>query len=106
MDTIQSIDLIATNPKIRGGRPCIAGTGLRVIDIAIASIYHDRSPGQIATDYGITLAEAHAALAYYYQHKQELDADIRAQIALAREYKEKQIGSRGPSLLPGRESTD
>jgi uncharacterized protein (DUF433 family) len=103
METVQSINLITTNPKIRGGRPCIAGTGLRVIDIAIASIYHDRTPGQIASDYSISLAEAHAALAYYYQHKSELDADIREQIALAREYKEKRIGSSGPSLLPGRE---
>ncbi|HLV35459.1 MAG TPA: DUF433 domain-containing protein [Spirillospora sp.] len=30
MATIESINLISIDPKVRGGRPCIAGTGLRV----------------------------------------------------------------------------
>lgn len=101
MLTVESIDLITTDPAVRGGRPCIAGTGLRVIDVATASIFHQRSPGEIAADYDISLAEVHAALAYYYQHKDELDADIRLVIATARAYKDQQIGRRGDSLLPG-----
>ncbi len=99
MEMIQSIDLITTSPEVRGGRPCIAGTGLRVIDIVIATIFHHRTPGEIASDYEITLAQVHAALAYYYEHKTELDEDVRQQIATAREYKEKRIGSKRPSLL-------
>jgi uncharacterized protein (DUF433 family) len=101
MLTVESIDLITTDPAVRGGRPCIAGTGLRVIDVATASVFHQRSPGEIAADYDISLAEVHAALAYYYQHKDELDADIRQAIATARAYKDQQIGRRGDSLLPG-----
>ncbi len=93
MNTIQSINLIATNPQVRGGRPCIAGTGLRVIDIVMASIFHDRTPGEMAADYSISLAEVHAALAYYYQHKEALDEDIRQQVAIARQHKEQGIGS-------------
>lgn len=89
MDTIQSIKLITTNPKIRNGRPCIAGTGLRVTDVVMATIFHDRTPGEIASDYSVSLAQVHAALAYYYQHKDELDADIRLQLDIAHDLKDK-----------------
>ncbi len=98
---IQSINLIASDPDLRGGRPCVAGTGLRVIDVVMAHLFHQRSPSEIASDYAISLAQVHAALAYYYEHKQVVDADLRQQVIAARNYKEKRIGSREPSLLPG-----
>lgn len=99
MLTIESINLITTDPAVRGGRPCIAGTGLRVIDIAMAALFHQRTPGEIAADYDLSLAEVHAALAYYYQYKEAMDADIRAVITSADALKAERIGSRGPSLL-------
>jgi uncharacterized protein (DUF433 family) len=83
MDVVQSINLITTNPKVRGGRPCIAGTGLRVIDIVMASLFHGRTPGEIATDYEIGLAQVHAALAHYYQHQETIVRDLREQITKA-----------------------
>jgi uncharacterized protein (DUF433 family) len=86
METIRSINLIATNPNVRGGRPCIAGTGLRVTDIVMAYLFHHRSPSELASDYDISLAQVHAALAYYYEHKTEPDEDIRQQLVKAREY--------------------
>ena len=92
METIESINLISINPDVRGGQPCIAGTGLRVADIAIAHIFHHRSPGEIASDYAISLAAAHAALSYYYRHKQEIDEEIRRQMATARKHKEQRSG--------------
>jgi uncharacterized protein (DUF433 family) len=100
MITVESIDLITTSPDVRGGRPCIAGTGLRVIDVVMATIFHDRSPGQIASDYELSLAEVHAALAYYYQHKAMLDLDIRAQLDRAQSYKQQAIGSQHALLVP------
>jgi uncharacterized protein (DUF433 family) len=100
MDTILSINLITTNPKIRGGRPCIMGTGIRVTDIVMAHIFHNRLPGEIATAYALPISSIYAALAYYYEHKVELDSDIREQIRVAREYKENGVGSRDDSLLP------
>lgn len=99
METIQSINLIAINPKVRGGRPCIAGTGLRVTDVVMATLFHKRTPSEIASDYDVSLAQVHAALAYYYEHKAEVDEDLRKQIATARDYQEKQVGSGKPSLL-------
>ncbi len=85
---------------MRGGRPCIAGSGLRVIDIVMANLFHDRTPGQIAADFEIELAQVHAGLAYYYQHQDELDADIREQIVMVREAKAKYRANTPSSLLP------
>lgn len=82
MNTIESIELIYRNPKIRGGRPCIVGTGLRVIDIVMAMQFGERTPDQMARDYDISLAQVHAALAYYYENKAEIDDDIREDIRI------------------------
>ena len=79
MQTVLAIDLITADPNIRGGRPCIAGTGLRVADVALAHAVHNRTTDEIAADYEISLAQVYAALSYYYEHKTELDEDIRQQ---------------------------
>jgi uncharacterized protein (DUF433 family) len=100
VDTMLSINLISSNPKVRDGRPCIAGTGLRVTDIVLASVIHLQTPDQIAVGYGISLAQVYAALAYYYEHKAALDADIRQQLATARALKEKHLTNGGRSILP------
>lgn len=100
MQQIQSIDLIATDPKVRGGRPCIAGTSLRVTDLVIAHLYHHHNPSQLAAEYDLSLAQVYAALSYYYAHKAQLDEDIRQQIAKARQYRDEGVGSRGESRIP------
>jgi uncharacterized protein (DUF433 family) len=99
MAVLQSIELISIDPAIRDGQPCIAGTGIRVTDVALAHLFHQRTPDQITSDYELSLAQVHAALAYYYQHKSELDTQIRSQIKNAQTLKEKSGGGR-PSLLP------
>ena len=98
MNVVQSIDLIAKNPAVRGGKPCIVGTGLRVTDLVIAHLFHRRSPSEISTDYEISLAQVYAALAFYYQYKDELDEDIRQQILSAQTAKEELTGGQS-SLL-------
>ncbi len=99
MNTIESIDLIYWNPEIRGGRPCLVGTGLRVIDIVMAMQFGERSPAQMAADYQVSLAKVHAALAFYYENKDELDEDIRDHIRVSKEYKAKRVGSRRDPVL-------
>lgn len=99
MQSTLTIDLIASDPLIRNGQPCIAGTGLRVLDLAMAHLFHRRQPEEIAADYDISLAQVYAALSYYYAHKPELDNDIRTQIDRARVLKEQGIGRTTP-LLP------
>ncbi len=97
--TVLSIDFIVSDPKVRKGRPYIAGTGIRVMDIAVAMLFHDQTPGEIADAYDLSLAQVHAALAYYYTHKDEIDQDLRGQIARANELKEKRVGSKAPYLF-------
>lgn len=93
MITIQSINLITSDPTVRAGRPCLVGTGIRVTDIVIAQLFHRRTADEIAADYEIPLAQVYAALAYYYEHKDTLDADLRQQLATARTLKEKSDGA-------------
>src|SRR5881394_3908015 len=68
---------IVITPGTCGGRPRIDGHRITVEDVAI---WHERmgmSPDEIVTAYpSITLADVHAALAYYYENRERIDADI------------------------------
>ena len=71
--------LISRRPDIRGGRPCIAGTGVSVRRIAQ---WHNMGeiPEEIARKFGhLSLAQVHAALAYYHANQAEIDADLEAE---------------------------
>ena len=100
MNTIHRIELIYSNPNIRGGRPCIVGTGLRVLDVVMSMHFGNRSPDQIASDYDISLAKVHAALAYYYENKGEIDDDIREDIRVGRELRKEGFGKPENSIFP------
>src|SRR5580658_7791145 len=68
--------LIDRDPAIRGGRPKIAGTGLTVRRI-IGWYKMGMTPEEIALEYPhLTLAQVHAALAYYHANRDEIEADI------------------------------
>lgn len=98
MNVVQTIESIVINPNIRGGRPCIAETGLRVTDVVIAHLFHRRTPDETPSDYAVSLAHVYAALASYYEHKLELDEDIRQQIVQAKQAKEQLLGGTAPLL--------
>ena len=99
METMHSIDLITTNPDVRGGRTCLVGTGIEVSTIVTAHLFQERDPGEIAADYAVPLAQIYAALAYYYEHKNDIDAMMRERSHLAETYREQRLGSRHPPLL-------
>ncbi len=71
--------LIDRSPEIRKGRPCIAGTGVSVM--RIAGWYNlGLTPEEIAAKIEhLTLAQIHAALAYYHANRDEIDSDIAAE---------------------------
>ncbi len=97
--TIESIDLIATNPHVRGGRPFIAGTSIEIAVIAIAKIAGGQEPEEIATDYELSLSQVYAALAYYYDHKSAVDETIQERRQLAQQLKDICLGSRHTPLF-------
>jgi len=96
--SVQSIGLIATDPNIRSGRPYIVGTTIEVSVIAIAKIVLGKNAEEIAADYDLSLAQVYTALAYYYEHKTEIDATIDDRRKLAQKLKDKRVGGRHPSL--------
>ena len=89
---VESIDLIYRDPEIRGGRPCVVGTGLRVLDIVCQQRFAKRTPEQIAQDYCICPEQVYAALAYYHDHKDEIDQDIQDEIRVLEQMKATDIG--------------
>jgi uncharacterized protein (DUF433 family) len=75
---------IVRNPGICGGRACIAGHRVRVLDIVAWHEFLGMTPDQIVTQVpSISLADVHAALAYYFDHMPEIQEEIRAEHALA-----------------------
>ena len=70
--------LITTSPEMRGGRPCVAGTGMTVM--RIAGWYKlGCSAEEIARKTGLSLAQIHGALAYYHSDPEPIDADLEAE---------------------------
>ena len=71
--------LIAIKPGFCGGKPHIAGHRIKVQQVAVWHEQLGQSPEEIVATYPtLTLAEVHAALAYYYSHRAEIDGNIRA----------------------------
>ena len=69
---------ITKTPGVCGGRACIAGHRIRVMDIVVWHELRGYSPDEIVDLFpGITLADVHAALAYYFDHREEIEADFR-----------------------------
>jgi uncharacterized protein (DUF433 family) len=74
MDTISSH--ITMTPGVAGGKPRIAGRRITVQDIMF---WHERlsiSADEIATEFDLSLADVYAALAYYYDHREDIDRSI------------------------------
>lgn len=99
METIQSINLITTNPHVRNGRPCIAGTTIEIAVIATAKIMGGREPEEIASDHDLSLPQVYTALAYYYENKASVDETIEHRYELAASFKEARVGSRHQPLF-------
>lgn len=69
---------IGIRPGYCGGKAHILGHRVKVEHIAIMHIHRRMSPAAIVEDIPtITLAQVHAALAYFYDHRKEIEAEIR-----------------------------
>jgi uncharacterized protein (DUF433 family) len=84
METITDIgSLIVRDPKIRGGRPILAGTGVTVRRIAVWYKL-GLTPEEIADNFGhLSLHQVYAGLAYYHANRKEIEADLAAEEELA-----------------------
>ncbi len=66
------------NPKICNGSPVVAGSRVRIVDVAIEYEYLNRSPDEIINAHPhLKLEQIHDALSYYYEHRTEMDKKIK-----------------------------
>jgi uncharacterized protein (DUF433 family) len=76
MAEIAAIEHIAIAPEICHGAPHIVGTRIRVQDI-VTFRRNGWSAEQIVAEFeNLRLSQVYAALAYYYDHQDEIDAAI------------------------------
>jgi uncharacterized protein (DUF433 family) len=69
---------IVSTPGTCGGKPRIDGHRIKVADVASWYERMGLSPDEIVANWPtLTLSDVHAALAYYYDHREQIDADIR-----------------------------
>jgi uncharacterized protein (DUF433 family) len=64
---------IEISPDVRGGKSCIVGTRIAVEDIAALHLKMGQSLIEIAGKYNLSLSSVYAAMAYYLDHRQEID---------------------------------
>lgn len=88
-------DRITKTPGVCGGRSCVAGHRVRVLDIVVWHEHQGMTPDEIVSQVpSLTLAHIHAALAYYFDHMEEIREEMRAERAQAEESRRK-----NPSLV-------
>ena len=81
--TVDIGTLIVQTPDIRGGRPRISGTGVTVQRI-VGWYKLGLTPEEIVGEFGhLTLAQVHAAIAYYHANREEIESAIAAEEAEA-----------------------
>ncbi|MBM4087170.1 MAG: DUF433 domain-containing protein [Planctomycetes bacterium] len=90
---------IEATPGVLGGKPRIAGHRIRVMDIVAWHEKRGMSPDEIATMIypQITVSDVHAALAYYFDHRDEIEAEFQREAAIVAEMR-----ARYPSKLHAR----
>jgi uncharacterized protein (DUF433 family) len=71
-------DRITKTPSVQGGKACIAGHRIRVMDIVMWHEDLSMGPDEIVAAHPtLTLSDVHAALAYYFDNVAEIRNDIR-----------------------------
>jgi uncharacterized protein (DUF433 family) len=89
-------DHIDKQPDRCGGRACVAGTRIRVWDIHVWHDLQGWTPEEIIANFPpLTLADVYAALAYYLDHREEIQDEMRQ----AEELVAKMKADAGPSRL-------
>lgn len=76
---------IEITPGVAGGKPRIAGRRITVQNIVIWHEHMGKSADEISAEYDLTLADVYAALAYYFDHRDEIDSSIKGGEAFVEE---------------------
>lgn len=81
---------IEISPGVCGGKPRIAGTRIRVQDIYVWHELQGQSADEVVSQFPhLTPADVHAALTYYFDHRDEIQQQMKASDALVEALKQK-----------------
>ena len=80
---------IEITPNVMGGKPRIAGHRISVQDVAIWHEKMGQTAEQIAGEYNLRVADVYAALAYYHDHREEMDTSMSESEKFVDEMKKK-----------------
>ncbi|MBA3441806.1 MAG: DUF433 domain-containing protein [Pyrinomonadaceae bacterium] len=81
------------------GVPTLEGTTMKVIELVLETAAYGWSPDELQFQHPyLTLGQIHSALAYYWDHKEELDHDIEQRLERVEEIRR----AVGPSPLVAR----
>lgn len=107
-DAVPSLaEYIAKTPGVCGGQPRIAGTRIKVKHVYIWVERMGMTPSQVVADYPhLTMAQVHAALAYYWSHPQEIHEDLDNEEKLVAELKATTGSSKLQEKLAQLDATD
>jgi uncharacterized protein (DUF433 family) len=100
--SVQTLDQhIEITPDVAGGKPRITGRRITVQNIAIWHEYMGLSADEIASEYDLSLGDVYAALAYYFDHRDQIERQIAEDEAFV-----EALRSQTPSLLREKLSQD
>ncbi len=85
---------IEITPGVRSGKPRIAGRRITVADVAIMYLKMGQSLEEIAGKYQLSLAAVHAAIAFYYDNREEIDRQLEEEDAFVEAFRRN-----NPSML-------
>ena len=69
---------VEINAKICNGSPVVAGSRVRIVDVAVEYEYLNRSPDEIIKAHPhLKLEQVQDALSYYYENRAEMDSKIK-----------------------------
>lgn len=86
MPIVQTPDVLDGDPRLEGRRIAV----LQVVDPVLDG--HD--PAYVADQFDVTLAEVHEALAYYYNHPDEMETIRRKYAELETELRDRSSAPR------------
>ena len=70
---------ITRNPSVCGGKPCVAGSRIRVQDVYVWHEMQGLSADEIVSRFPqLTMADVYAALSYYWDHRDEIERQMMA----------------------------
>jgi len=81
---------IVSKPEVCGGKPCIAGTRIRVQDVYVWHEVQGLGADEIVSRFPhISMADVYAALSYYWEHRDEILRQMTEETALVERMKQK-----------------